>query len=584
MPDPQSPEGNPLFVGEVVRLLSSEGRLEEVGEAAPEALPYPPGRPGGDWSRLRHLSDDSRGILGLASVLGREFDFGALAHVTGREQEELLDALGEARQGNVLAEVPGAPDRLRFAHVLIRDALYGELGGPRRLRLHREVGEALEAYYARDRRPHLAELAHHFVAAGDSARAVEYAGAAGDDAVRLSAYEEAVRLYVTALESLGPEGPTTDRARCELLLALADAKGRAGDDSGAKSTFLKAAELARSAKLPELVAAAAISYGGRFVWHRAASDNQLVPLLEDALFALGGGDSVLRVQLLSRLAAALRGEPSRERREPLCVEAVQIARRIGDPAALAYALDAAEAALHGPDTVERRGRGLGDRLPGGENRRSGAGLRRLRDGYWAAWEFGDPDGRAAGLAGLTRVAEELRQPAQLWSATAAQAVLALAEGRFAEGEQLIEKAASVGKRALSWNAAASRRLQDFVLRRELGRLEGLESEVRDCAHEFPSPLVHLAVLAYVSSRSEHTVEAAEILTELTGHDLTDWHVDEEWLVSISLLAETCAIIGNTERAGALYDLLLPHGSLNAVAVPEVALDSVSRPLESSRPC
>jgi tetratricopeptide (TPR) repeat protein len=45
-----------------------------------------------------------------------------------------------------------------------------------------------------------------------------------------------------------------------------------------------------------------------------------------------------------------------------------------------------------------------------------------------------------------------------------------------------------------------------------------------------------------------------------------------------LLAETCAILGDTERAAPLYELLLPYGSLNAVAVPELALGSISQPL------
>ena len=131
---------------------------------------------------------------------------------------------------------------------------------------------------------------------------------------------------------------------------------------------------------------------------------------------------------------------------------------------------------------------------------------------------------------------------------------------------------------LAWGAAAARKLQLFLLRREQGRLEGFEREVRDYAHEFPSPLVHAAVLAHVYARSERTEEAQAVLHELTSRDLSDWHVDEEWLVSICLLAETCAILGDTERAAALYELLLPYGSLNAVAVPELALDSVSRPL------
>ena len=181
-----------------------------------------------------------------------------------------------------------------------------------------------------------------------------YARRAGSRAVDLLAYEEAVRLYAMALEALGPETAATARIRCELLLALAESKGRAGDSPGAKASFLRAAVLARSAGLPEALAQAALGYGGRFVWDRAMSDERLVPLLQDALATLGEVDSALRVQLLSRLAAALRGEPSRERRERICEEAIQTARRIGDPAALAYALAAAEAALHAPHTAQRR--------------------------------------------------------------------------------------------------------------------------------------------------------------------------------------------------------------------------------------
>jgi tetratricopeptide (TPR) repeat protein len=69
-----------------------------------------------------------------------------------------------------------------------------------------------------------------------------------------------------------------------------------------------------------------------------------------------------------------------------------------------------------------------------------------------------------------------------------------------------------------------------------------------------------------------------MLADLMGNDLSEWHVDEEWLFSLSLLAETCALVGETARAAPLYDLLAPHAALNAIAVPEGALDSTHRPL------
>lgn len=574
-------EGNPLFVGEMARLLAAEGRLDELG-ASDRALPLPPGVREVIGGRLGRLSGDCRAVLAQAAVLGREFECAALVQTGDRSEEAVLDALEEALAAQVISEVPGAPDRLRFGHALIRDTLYADLAGPRRARLHRAAGEALVVRYADDRGPHLAEIAHHYATAGDAgdpARAVEYARAAADRAVELFAYEEAVRLHRVAIESLGPQSPRTDRVRCELLLALGDAQARAGEGDEAKATFLRAAALARSAGLPKLLARAAAGYGGRMVWTRALADERLVPLLEEGLAAVGEEDGVLRVQLLSRLAAALRGDPTRRRRQEVCEESIRIARRLEDPATLAYALAAAESGLVGPDTARRRAdeaaemiaiaKRIGDR-------------ERLFDGYehryWAAWELGDADQRAADLSALTAVAEELRQPAQLWSALSAQTVLALSEGRFSEAARLMERASSTGERALRWNVVSSGRLQDFALRREHGRLEGLDLELPGVVDEFPSPLIHGAVLAYVHARLGQSAAADAILADLTAHDLLDWHADEEWLASMCLLAEVCAMIGDQARGAYLYELLVPHVSLNAVAIQDVAFGSVGGPL------
>jgi eukaryotic-like serine/threonine-protein kinase len=573
-------EGNPLFVGEILRLLASERRLDEP-ETVPLAIPRSVREVIG--RRLRHLSYECNELLVLASVLGREFDLDALARISGLEQEAILELLDEAMDARVVSEVPGAMGRMRFAHALIRDAVYHGLARSRRVLLHRQVGEGLEALYASDLDPHLAELAHHFfeaAAGGDGQKAVAYARRAGSRAVALLAYEEAVRLFEMALEALGPESAATARSRCQLLLAVADSKGRAGDSPGAKASFLQAAELARSAGLPEILGAAALGYGGRFVWDRAMSDDRLVPLLQDALAVLGEVDSTLRVRLLCRLAAALRGEPSREHRERICEEAIHTARRIGDPAAVAYALDAAEVALQAPQTAQRR-LDLGHEIV--SLARATGDQERLFDGhehvFWAAWEVGDPVVRAVQLDSMTRVAEEMRQPAQLWMLAVAKATLALAEGRFAETEELIEHAAAVGERVQSWSAAAvARTLPLFLLCREQGRLEDFGREIEGPGHEFSGPLVRRSVLAQLHARLGRAEEAKAALDELTGRDLSNWHVDEEWLVGVCLLAETCVLLEDADRAAVLYEILLPHASLNAVAVPELALDSTSRPL------
>src|SRR4029079_15296816 len=117
----------------------------------------------------------------------------------------------------------GAPGRVRFGHVLIRDTLYDDLTAARRVQLHREVGEALEDLYSSAPEPHLAELAQHFVAAVPLASrqtAIEYSRRAGDRAAGQLAFEEAARHYEIGLVM------AEDRfTRCLLLLALGEARG-----------------------------------------------------------------------------------------------------------------------------------------------------------------------------------------------------------------------------------------------------------------------------------------------------------------------------------------------------------------------
>src|SRR5207249_7587069 len=142
-----------------------------------------------------------------------------------------------------------------------------------------------------------------------------------------------------------------DLDRCELLLALGDAYARAGDTPARKRAFREAAELAEANGLPDQLGRAAFGYGGRILWEVSRDDEQLISLVERALAAIGDEESPLRVRLLARLAcgplrdASLPPELKRARSE----EAVDIARRIGDPGTLAYALAGYTQAHLSPD-------------------------------------------------------------------------------------------------------------------------------------------------------------------------------------------------------------------------------------------
>jgi predicted ATPase len=174
--------------------------------------------------RLRRLSGECRRVLSLASVFGREFGLVALERVADYTGiDKLLNVLDEAIAARAVEEVPGAVGRLRFGHALARDALYGEIPATHRARLHRRVGEVLEVLYAGNPDAHLAELAHHFALAVPAAapdKAIEYARRAGDQAAHVLAYEEAARLYRTALQVIDGMDSPDQEIRSDLLLAL----------------------------------------------------------------------------------------------------------------------------------------------------------------------------------------------------------------------------------------------------------------------------------------------------------------------------------------------------------------------------
>jgi tetratricopeptide (TPR) repeat protein len=511
--------------------------------------------------------------------MGREFGLDALAELSELGRDELIDVLNEAMAERVLDDVPGTSGRLRFGHALIRDTLYDELTAARRMQLHREVGEALEATYATDPEPHLAELAQHFVAAAPTGvrdKAIEYARRAGDRAAGQLAFEEAARHYEIAL-TLADE----QLVRCELLLALGDAKARAGDASASKNAFREAAELAERAGLAQHLARAAFGYGGRFAWARASTDPALVPLLERALSTIDERDIQTRVRLLARLAAAGRDDRSGARRARLGDEALQIARQSGDPATLAWAIEGRWIAVEGPTRYLRReGVAVGNELISlgeqiGDREKVFAGHdHRLH----CLWVLGDYSGVQVELDALGGLADELRQPAQHWHVGTGRAMLALMEGRFDEAEQLIAETLAIGERAESWNAAVSQRLALFVLRRAQGRLAELEDVIRRSVHEYPSLPRFPAALAHLYCELGREGDARATFDELLSRDLARHYRDAEWLFTISLLADPCARLDDLDAAAELYSMLLAYERLYAHAPVEASFGSVARAL------
>lgn len=572
----QSTAGNPLFVVETVRLLAAEGRLDRPGAATV----VPAGVREAIDRRLNRLSGTAQRALTTASVLGREFEPELLDRL--RAEDDTDDALDEAIAAKLVTAAPGAPGVLHFSHVLVRDVLYDAIPIRRRRELHRLTATELERRHRAEPGPHLARLAQHFFEAGATEEAVDHASLGAERAASQLAYEEAARLYRLALRALERGGAADERRLCDLLLGLGDAQARAGDETSAQATFLRAAEMARRAGMGEHLARAALGYGGRWIWMVMRGDPHIIPLLEEAIAALPEESSALRARLLARLAGGPlkgQGDASRERRFALSAEAVEMARRLGDPAVLAWALDGRKVAIWGPDTLEEHWMVIDELRVLAEE---AGDPEQLVDAHICAliqlFERFELDRFEAEYARAAKAAAELRQPGQRWLVSVMAPMRALLTGQLAEAERLLEGAFELGSGVVPWRARVSCLLQRFALRGLQGRAGEVEAELRAAAMDNPQYPVLQAALASLYADLEDAPAARAAFEVLAGDDFAEVPLDDEWLLATPLLADPCSFLGDTDRAEMLYERLEPYAHRVVVGPLEISLGSAARPV------
>jgi tetratricopeptide (TPR) repeat protein len=554
-------EGNPFFVDEVVRLLSAEGRLDDVTQVA--GVRIPDGVRETIRHRLEPLPDRTLRLLYTASVIGREFRIDTLQRVTGTDPVELDEALGVAVDCGVITARTAALGVYAFSHGLIRETLYDDLGPQRRGRLHRDVGLVLEELYAADPEPRVAELAHHFfvaATAGELDKAIDYSVRAGQRAMKLVAYEEAADHFERALQAFGLRERVDAPRRLDLLLALGTARSRAGDSRAARETFLRAAGLARSLGSADRLAKAALGYGagmGGFEFGRV--DEGLVALLAEAREALGEEDGPLLARVLGRQATELYFSDRDQERVALGERAVEMARRIGDRATLASTLSARFLTLWGPENSPQRLQIASDVIALGEDVRDRELV--LRGHVWrivSLMELGDWVGADIALAVHARLAEELRDPLHLWYVPLFRATRALLEGRLGDAERFAGEAFAVGRRTQAQNAAQLYATQLFALRAEQGRLSEVEQSLEEFGRRYPAAPVWRAAAAFSLTVLGRTDDARRAFESMTSAHVAEIPRDGEWLSTVALLIRTGARIGAARRTGQLGELLAPY--------------------------
>ncbi|MGI8460501.1 MAG: protein kinase domain-containing protein, partial [Solirubrobacterales bacterium] len=412
-------EGNPFFVSEVVKLLASEGGLEDAAVGAAGWRPrIPQGVREVVGRRLDQLSEGANAVLSVGAAIGREFDLEVLARACEAcSPEQVAESLEEAAAARILDVSERVAGRYSFSHALVRETLYAEIPATRRAAVHGRIAEALEQLHGDDASAHLASLAHHFLEAastGDPLRAAEYARRAARQANERLAHEDAVGLLERARDVTGLGGRGDPAERLELELELGEAQTKAGRYPAARETIDAAAAMARELGDEDALARAAVDVS--FLSEAGSLDPGIVALVEEALEGAGKHDESLRSLLLSALSAEYYWQDPVGKAEPLSVEALEIARRIGDGDAIAGALvrrqfigansaDGARQRLAEADELNELGRSMGD--PELEVR---SHAYRVHN-YLELGEIADVDRE---LFAYEQLAARLRQPQHLW--------------------------------------------------------------------------------------------------------------------------------------------------------------------------
>jgi len=364
-------EGNPLFVGELVRMLVHDGALKRDGDrwttgVALADVEMPPTIHALLAARIERLRPEERTVLERAAVVGRHFSRAAVAQLLPRELGDLGARIESLRRSELIEPDTGwflGEPVLRFHHALIRDAAYRRVLRGTRAELHERfadwvaarVGDSVEhdetiGWHLEQAHQQLQELGPIDArgrALGE--RAARHLAAAGRRALARDDLPVASNLLGRALDRLDPSDP----ARAELALDRCESLLAAGDVAPAAAAI---AELARFTAGSDRLRAWHTCFAGQLA---ALTDPQSLRATADAVAAAAqalaaAGDTAGEAKAHSVHALALQRLGKVGACEAALDLALAAARRVRDRRRANTVLAGAPlAALWGPSPVTR---------------------------------------------------------------------------------------------------------------------------------------------------------------------------------------------------------------------------------------
>ena len=192
-------------------------RIRPGGDSVDTPIPH--GVKGVVRQRVQRLPEPTIRTLTFAAALGQAFDLAVLAASLDMDGATLLDHLEPALSAGVVVDNAGGTSRYRFAHGLVNETIYQDIGPAQRARTHHLIAQALDVHHGDSTGPHLLEVAAHWsraVPAAPVTIAVEHALKAAAWAANHVAHQDAIEQLHVALDLIADLPDGRDRAVLEL--------------------------------------------------------------------------------------------------------------------------------------------------------------------------------------------------------------------------------------------------------------------------------------------------------------------------------------------------------------------------------
>lgn len=563
--------GNPLFL----RRLASLG-APGPGRSLPDGIRV------AILEALGRLSPEAQAIVRTSAVVGLAPSVREAAAVAEVDPREVVAAQSEAAAVGLVEREP--IDRLAFTHEVVRSVLADSLDPVARLDAHARAAEAVVPHPESASPGRLAARARHLLAAAprstaDSLAAVEACRTAAAALMGELAYEQAETLLSAAVELHETAGLGSPSA--ELLAAWAGATLSGGHLANARERWALVATAAREEGDTRLFAEAALGLGGHWVYERRshAERMRVLGMQRDALAALGEVDVSLRCRLAARLAAEAVYDGASH--TPV-FEALETARRCGDPVALAEVLSLSHHALLAPEHLDLRQQ-LAEEMVA-VAAAADVGVLALIGLCWRVVDLvhaGDPRAERE-LAELRERADALMCRNVLYIVAAMEVMLLIRAGRLAEAEEAAGRCFELGTSVGEADAFGYFSAHLFVIR----WVQGRDGELLEAAYEVansptlvPAEFSLRASALLITARQGQHQRAADGLAQLVGPGLESLPRSSTWMAGITAVVETASIVGDADLARQGYDLLVPFADRPVVpSLGVVCLGSTERTL------